>query len=63
VPYDGGCGHLGAAGAPKITPELIAYHRARAHTLRAQAFAAAGRWLVQAVARLVTGGLNRVIHG
>jgi hypothetical protein len=58
VPYDGGCGHLGAPGAPKITPELIAYHRERGHTLRAQAFAAAGRWLARAVAHLVAGGLG-----
>jgi hypothetical protein len=48
---------------PEITPALIEYYRARAQALRAQAFAAAGRWLVQALARPFAGGAGRVIHG
>jgi hypothetical protein len=47
---------------PEITPELIAYHRERAHALRAQAFVAAGRWLSQALARPFAGAGN-VVRG
>jgi hypothetical protein len=53
---DSGCRLTGAgAGAPQITAALIEYHKERAHALRAQAFAAAGRWLVRKIAHAFAG--------
>jgi hypothetical protein len=58
VSYQAGC------RPPEITPELIACHRERAHALRAQAFAAAGRWLAQALLRpFADRPGRRVVHG
>jgi hypothetical protein len=48
MPYDPGW-RPGGVGGQRITPALIEYHKAHAHALQAEAFAAAGRWLIRKI--------------